>query len=195
MRYLRAALLTRGIAARFGRRVIAIRAAGIVVLLTIAVPPGRLCAVELFDVARLAAMDQPQINLLLRTYPSDTVIQGATIDPFTGDRVPTITIPAYLDTGASGILLSTSVADSQAWNLPAQTYNGQTIVFNDIGVAGTAPFSVSQLLNGSMAHYQPGINDAQLEDPSIYTQHIGPFRAEVGPVVDPTNLFTQDPDF
>jgi len=192
MDYLRAADQSHGIANRQNRQriaiiLVAVAAAGALV-------PKAAFAVDLTDVARPAALDQPQINLLLRT-PSDTVIQGATIDPFTGDRTPTINIGAYLDTGASGILLSTSVADSQAWNLPAQTYNGQTIVFNDIGVAGSAPFNVSQQLNGSLAPYQPGINDTQLEDPSIYTQHIGPFRAQIGPIVDPTNLFTQDPNY
>src|SRR5262245_27755766 len=137
MGYLRAALVARGIAARFGRAGIAILAAAIAVFLAAVIQPGRLCAVELVNVAQPASIDQPQINVILRNQvggaPGPPLV-GETLDPITLGNVPTLTLQAYLDTGASGTLLSVPTATT--WGIPTATFNGQPVTYDDVGVVG-----------------------------------------------------------
>src|SRR5713226_3212082 len=78
---------------------------------------GQSMAIDFDGTARPAAMDQPQINILLRTSPTGAPLVG---DPETIDlgggiiitiTAATINIPAYLYTGSSGTLMSTSTAE------------------------------------------------------------------------------------
>ncbi len=94
----------------------------------------------------------PQINMLVRN-----VVNGVEGDPQVGqtlaividpDGTPdivkenTIDITAYLDTGTSSTLLSTDTAS--VWGIPNSTFNGQQVQFQDIGIGGSANFTVSK---------------------------------------------------
>jgi hypothetical protein len=190
MGYLRAALVARGTAARFGRTGIAFLSAG-VALLTAVVQPDRLCAVELVNGAQPAAIDQPQINVIMRNQVSGAPgvpLVGQTIDPNTFENVPTLTLQAYLDTGASGTLIS--VPSAQTWGVPTATFNGQPVTYNDVGVVGTAQFNVSQPIYTQLAPYNPTVN-ALVEVNTDYSQIAPKYSAVSGPItiqVGPSNL-------
>jgi hypothetical protein len=187
MGYHRAALVARGIAARFGRAGIAILATAIAVFL--AIQPGRTCAVELVDVAQPAAIDQPQINVIMRNQVSNAPgppLVGATTDPMNPfATVPTLTLQAYLDTGSSGTLIS--VPTAQAWGIPTATFNGQPVLYNDVGVVGTAQFNVSQPIYTQLAPYNPTANQAVEVNTNYtavapyYSAISGPIALQVGP--------------
>ena len=153
-------------------------------------------AVDFAGIAQNGAIDQPQVYMLLRTTPSGTPIVGQTTDPNDPfGTVPSIGIQAYLDTGASGILISTPTA--QAWGLPNSTYNGQTVTFDDIGVAGTAAFNVSNPIYAGVAPFTPTSNT---EDVSTYVPVTSggnplPLRLEMGPADTGDNSLTGDLDF
>jgi len=154
-------------------------------------------AVDLVGVSQSAAVDQPQIYMLLRDSPTGTPIVGATADTNPSDpfgTVPTIGIQAYLDTGSSGILVSTATA--QAWALSNSTYNGQTITFNDIGVGGTAAFNVSQQLYAGVAPYTPTTNteDATAYLPVSSGGSPTSLRLEIGPADTGDNSLTGNLD-
>jgi hypothetical protein len=69
-----------------------------------------------------ASLDQPQINVLFRDAPTGDPLGGT--GPDDG-----LLIKAFLDTGASGVLLSLESAEGLP--LDAGTYNGQTVPFTD----------------------------------------------------------------
>jgi len=192
MNYCRAALLTRGIAARFGRAGIANLAAAIAALLTTATQPEGLRAVELVDVAQPASIDQPQINVIMRNMVSGAPgppLVGATTDPNDPfSTVPTLTLQAYLDTGASGMLISS--ASGTAWSVPNATFGGQPVLYNDVGVVGTAQFNVSQPIYTQLAPYNPTVNSL-VEVNTDYSQVAPKYGAISGPIavqVGPNNL-------
>jgi hypothetical protein len=119
-------------------------------------------AVDLNGIGQPAAIDQPQIYMSLHNTPGGAPIVGQTTGIF-GDIESTIGIQAYLDTGASGILISQQTAD--AWHLANSTYNGQTVKFEDVGVVGSAQFTVSNPIYAKVAPYT---SDADPEDQSKY---------------------------
>src|SRR5438045_419340 len=80
-----------------------------------------------------AAIDQPQVYAIFRNSPTGNPLGGN--GPDDGYAVK-----SYLDTGASGILLSQEAAASDALNLTRATFNGEPVHFTDIGVAGGAEF-------------------------------------------------------
>jgi hypothetical protein len=141
-------------------------------------------AVDLVGVAQSACIDQPQVYMSLSTTAGGTPIEGQTEDPDPNDpfgTVPTIGIQAYLDTGSSGLLVSTATA--QAWGLTNSTFNGQTVTFNDIGVGGTAAFNVSLPLYPAVAAFTP---TTSTEDTTAYLPITGggnpaSMRIEIGP--------------
>src|SRR5437879_6192260 len=65
-----------------------------------------------------AALDQPQVYAIFRNSPSGNPLGGT--GPDDGYAVK-----AFLDTGASGVLLSQEAAASDALNLTRATSNGQ----------------------------------------------------------------------
>ncbi|MCC7085473.1 MAG: PEP-CTERM sorting domain-containing protein [Pirellulales bacterium] len=156
---------------------------------------GSASAIDLDGISAPAAIDQPQINVLIRTAPGGNPIVGDVSDPlnpFNPDPVPSINFQAYLDTGASGILLSNNTA--LGWQLANDTYNGTPIIYEDVGVAGSDPFHVSQPLYFGFAPYQPAANAAveyqAVYNPQIaahYSQETGPVRAQIGPVSNGTD--------
>jgi hypothetical protein len=130
-----------------------------------------------------AALDQPRINALLRRTAGGAPL---TADFGTG---PIFNIQAFLDTGASGVLLSTDTADFLGVvrsRFPSP--GGPLVVFEDVGVGGSSPFNVSETLHVSLARFHP---DTSVDDPATlnteYNQSQGPLRAQIGPLVDDPN--------
>jgi hypothetical protein len=113
------------------------------------------------------ALDQPQINAIIR--PS------AGADPYVADDVfegKGFNITAYLDTGASGILLDGDLADNlqnaTTTGLPRQTVNGNPVYFQDVGAVGTDVFGISQPFHLSVAPYHPNIDQKVLDGETQY---------------------------
>jgi hypothetical protein len=144
-------------------------------------------AVNLSDIYA-AALDQPQINAMV-TIGSNTTPQMATTESFdfeTGEftTIKTFTIPAYFDTGASGILFSTPT--SLQFGIPATA-----TIYSDVGVGGTSDFQVSPDLKIALAHFYPRNDLDQFADAgqtipitSMYQPLPAPntsVRAQVGP--------------
>ena len=120
-----------------------------------------------------AALDIPRAwALLQRSLDTDPLIAS---DPFFGD---TFNVEVFYDTGASGVLLSKETADALGVN--RATHNGEPILFEDVGVAGSSFFEVSEPLHVSLAPY--GVerdldNIATYQE--VYDQKFGPVRLQV----------------
>ena len=150
------------------------------------------------------ALDQPQVNVLLR--PSATDDPWIYDDVFVGQG---FNVNAFLDTGASGILINGDSAaalyrpgNTSATDLPRQTFNGKPVYFEDVGVAGGDRFTISQPIHVSVAPYHPDIDqkisDSQDQfnaqgnfngvDLSYYGTKVDGIRAQVSaPNPDPNN--------
>src|ERR1700690_39058 len=157
-------------------------------------------AVDLTGLVQSAAIDQPQINMLGRN-----VVNGVAQAPQVGQTLDigfdnqgnpiiisntTVNITAYLDTGSSGMLISPDTAstwvDTSGSGVPNSTYNSQTVGFADIGVGGTANFTVSKPVALQLASYTPTVNAAVVSTTSTaqyYPQYI-PAQLEIGPNAD-----------
>jgi hypothetical protein len=134
-----------------------------------------------------AALDQPSINALI----SDT-LGGAPLTAEDGG-ITYFNIEAYYDTGASGILLSNETAEGLG--LEHSTYNGQEVVYQDVGVAGTSDFFVSDPVYLNLAPYVPNADIDNLSSYStVYTQSFGPVRTEIGPTIPPIDPNLQNLD-
>src|SRR6476619_3426049 len=96
--------------------------ASLVVLLLLT---SSLSAVEIEGV-QPAALDQPRVNLHLR--------REAKGQPLVAKKMgeQTINVQAFLDTGASGIMLSTTTAD--ALGVKRMRAGDTNVVFHDVGV-------------------------------------------------------------
>jgi hypothetical protein len=145
-----------------------------------------------------AALDQPRINFILRPVSSS--------DPYIYDDVEGgkgFNVDAYLDTGASGILISgdaaAAVEHGGTVGLPFKTFNGRPVWFEDVGVSGSEFFEVSAGFNVSVAAYHP-LTDERVAagkaaydengsfagvDLSFYNNTTNNVRAYVSPVGDP----------
>jgi hypothetical protein len=170
--------------------------------------PHQALAVDLVGLAQSAAVDQPQINMLVRNIgangPGDPLTAQTVVgydDNFNPITAPSINITAYLDTGSSGSLLSTSTAtgytDSTGHGIPNSTFNGQTVKFADIGVGGTANFTVSKPIVMQFAPYTPTTNDllanaADATYAQYYPQQLNA-QIEIGPSDDGSQSLTGDP--
>ena len=118
-----------------------------------------------------AALDQPRVNLHLR--------RDANGQPLVAKKLgqETINVQAFLDTGASGIMLSTTTAD--ALGVKRMGAGDANVVFHDVGVGGTDEFNVSEPLFIFIA---PFGRTGEPDDPSGYPITVGPVRAQVGPL-------------
>jgi hypothetical protein len=148
------------------------------------------------------ALDQPQVNALFRRSPTgDPLTTGSTTD------AADFTVGAFLDTGASGHLLSNETAGYHDPNDPSNdvdglgvqrdaSVGGQRTVFEDVGGGGTVQFNVSEPLYMQLASYNqntvygdpndpPGTFRPQLSD---FGPVSGPVRTQVGPVVRPADF-------
>ncbi|MEX2138961.1 MAG: hypothetical protein WD894_06845 [Pirellulales bacterium] len=151
-------------------------------------PPGVVLATDLPGVLP-AALDQPRINAVLRRTPTG--------DPLTADfgGVRGFNIDAFFDTGASGVLLSKETAEAlgvQKLKHP-DPQSGQLVdvEFEDVGVAGSEFFGVSEELYVSLSPYfEPG------QEPTLpsYNQTFGPIRTQISledanPLIGPLDIF------
>ena len=107
------------------------------------------------------SVDLPKILFLLKHSPGEPPIPSSSEGMFAVNY-------AYLDTGASGILLSLETAEDLQIAIDA---NGQ---FVDTGIAGDEYFNVSEPLYIGTADY----NAANPEDPNIYYLY-GPWHFQV----------------
>lgn len=115
-----------------------------------------------------ASLDQPQIHSIFRASPTG--------NPFGGTSATTgYDVKAFLDTGASGILLSQETAD--ALGLTRATSGGQNITFTDIGVAGGEAFDVSTPVYGALAPVRSVFDGDQPVE--AFNQPFGPVRTQI----------------
>lgn len=133
----------------------------------------RLAVAQDIEGVQPAALDQPRINVLVRTEANGKPLMAK------ANGEEGFNIEAFLDTGASGLLLSKQTAD--ALHVQPETYKTpdkktQPIVFTDVGVGGGDKFHVSQPLYFSFAPFHP---HAAVEDPASYKVSIGPARAQI----------------
>ncbi len=123
-----------------------------------------------------AALDQPQINVLLRTSPTSSPLEADF-----GIDGSTICIQAYFDTGASGILLSRDTAEAMKTSagldgVVRSTSGGTPVTFYDVGVSGLQPFDVSEPLYVGLESFGTGLDT---ENPTNYNQTFGPVRVQI----------------
>ena len=132
-----------------------------------------------------AALDQPRISAIVR-YPA------ASSDPLFADFGDnrTFNITAFLDTGASGVLLSPNT--TSGLGIP----NVPGVKFYDVGVGGEQAFDVSMPIHISIANSTTVVDEHILAqedefnnrptpsfqgiDLSVYKQNYGPIRAQLG---------------
>jgi hypothetical protein len=133
-----------------------------------------------------AALDQPRVNICLRRD-----IKGQPLSA-KGDRGlaqllgglgggggddggATINIEAFLDTGASGILISRTTAT--ALGIRLATARGGEVAFHDVGVGGTEAFGVSEPLYIALA---ANLGNGGPDNADGYGKPFGPVRAQIG---------------
>ena len=121
-------------------------------------------AAQDIDGVQPAALDQPRVTLLIRRGPAGRPLVGHT------DGGDASAVEAFLDTGASGLLLSEHTAASLG--VTRERAGAAEVRFHDVGVGGRDAFAVSEPLVGSIIT----TDDAE-RHPTF-----GPARAEVGPV-------------
>ncbi len=131
-------------------------------------------AVDIFGV-QAGSLDQPRMNFVVESaatglpYDYEGIFGGQSINIF-----------AFLDTGASGIVISDASADEL--DLPRQP----GVEFFDVGVGGFTLFDVSQPVVIRAAPYTETNIDNKANYKTIYNQASGPYNIQVGP----TNAIT-----
>ena len=121
-----------------------------------------------------AALDQPRINAVLRRTPDGPVLSTEIF----GETV--YNIEAFFDTGASGVLLSDQTAEAlgvQRLRYPDPN-TGQLVEFEDVGVAGSSVFNVSEQLYVGLSRFLEPLDSPAL---NTYTQTFGPLRLQISP--------------
>lgn len=119
-----------------------------------------------------AALDQPRVNAIIRAAPGADpyIYDDALQDDYKSFNID----PAYLDTGASGILLSGDVTTflqnphTGATGIANQTYNGKDVIYEDVGVAGSDRFNVSVPISLSIAPFHPNIDQKISDAQDLY---------------------------
>jgi hypothetical protein len=117
-----------------------------------------------------ASLDQPRIFLQVRRGPGGPALSVKV------EKEQTAAIEAFLDTGASGIVIADSTA--KALKLKSEQMGGKKATYEDVGVGGSEEFGVSEPLWISVAPYSSntdGDNDAD------YSRPIGPMRTQLKP--------------
>ena len=140
-------------------------------------PRRLLSAAYVINGVQPAAYDQPQINALLRNTPT-----GAPITADDGLGGTSFDITGFLDTGTSGVVLSQETA--QALNLNPASYNGQQIIYEDVGVGGLDQFYESSPVYANMGPFTDNFDGT---DATAYDQQFGPFPLQINTQpADPT---------
>ena len=127
-------------------------------------------AIEI-DGTQPLAFDQPQVNAVLQPEA------GGQPYGFSFGGFSTFNITGFLDTGASGIVISQSTADGfEVPTAPGVTYS-------DVAVGGSTDFSVSTPLNVRIA----ASNNLGIDNPAtfqtVYNQVTTSVRTQVGPAL------------
>lgn len=141
------------------------RWAGIVFLLTTSAA----LAIDIEGV-QPASLDQPRVHIHLRRDPKG--------QPLSTKAEKAINIQAFLDTGASGVMLSTTTADALGVKREADA-KGVKVVFQDVGVGGGDQFNVSEPL---FVFAAPFGKTGEPDDATGYPIAFGPARTQVGPL-------------
>jgi Aspartyl protease len=119
------------------------------------------------------ALDQPQVSARFFTSAGDPLTLTGSFG------FPTTDITAYLDTGASGVVISTSTATDPFTGTGLVPLSGAT--FSDFAIGGPTMFAVSEPLNMDVGSSSIFVGPA-------YNQQFGPIRVQIGPIdvpVDP----------
>lgn len=129
--------------------------------------PGAVHAIDIQGILP-TAFDQPQINVAVE-------VNGKILNDFFGELYP---MTAFLDTGASGILISSMWADS-VLEIDRAMHNGQPVRFGDVGVGGSEFFDISEPITLHIAPYAGDI-DPWVYDPEVYNQTLSQVRTQIG---------------
>jgi hypothetical protein len=133
-------------------------------------------AVEISGVQPFA-LDQPRVYAMLQR-PGQS---GPLMDSFGA-----FTFDAFLDTGASGFILSRDYASFLG--VQNQQIAGQNVEFATVGASGSAGFNISEILNVGISPYHP---DVPLDDLSTiattYTHGVDAVRIQVEQNFTPIN--------
>ena len=124
------------------------------------------------DGVQPAGLDQPQVHAFFRRGPNDAPL------PASASGISSFDVQGYLDTGTSDVLLSQETAQSFAIN--NETFNGQTVTYSDVGIAGSQQFNVSEPLYTALAPFQPTVDADNINDyQTVYSQTYGPLRIAI----------------
>ena len=134
------------------------------------------------DGVQPAALDQPRVNVML--------LRPGSPKPLVANVSGTATsnVEAFLDTGASGVMLSIHSANllgiqNEKGKSDAAPPAGDDAQFEDVGVGGATPFAISEPVSILLAPSDADVqSDTGVPQPAVYTQKYGPLRTEVGPL-------------
>lgn len=120
-----------------------------------------------------AALDQPRVHLHLRREAKGKPLMAGE------GKETTINIEAFLDTGASGVMLSTKTADALGVRRERVAGKDEKVVFHDVGVGGGDAFNVAEPL---LLYIAPYGRTGEPDDADGYPIHVGPLRPQIGPL-------------
>jgi hypothetical protein len=143
---------------------------------------------EDIDGVQPAAIDQPRVNLIVRRQPGGPPLMGKSM----GQDI--FNVEAFLDTGASGVMLSPNTASTLGVQREKSAGVGSTdgeARFKDVGIGGGSEFAISDPIYLSIAPMAPNV-DVEQQDAiaTTYTQSCGPLRAQIGPLESNLDLLT-----
>jgi hypothetical protein len=151
--------------------------------------PALASATDIHGVKEVAA-ELPQVFVLLRRPALDNLGQPIPPDEVTplGNDGEFAAIAAYLDTGASGILISSGTAHPTfGVDVHNETIGGEPVKFLDVGTTETGAFHVSELLDFEIAAYPGPPVDLSFDDmPAINDtfEYLGRLRTQLSPQPD-----------
>lgn len=123
------------------------------------------------DGVQSVALDQPRIHAFFRYTPGGQPLVAE------GPGFQTFDVTAFLDTGSSGMLLSKETAE--ALGIGNAIYDGDPVIFSDVGVGGMENFHVSDQVYAALASFPNDLVDDLDTYASVYTQTYGPIRTQV----------------
>jgi predicted aspartyl protease len=129
--------------------------------------PAAAPAVDAIEGVQSAALDQPRVYVQLKRSPRGPALGGAGEDGGVFE--------AFLDTGASGVMLSGEALDRLGVK-KEKSARGEEVVFEDVGVGGADKFRVTEQLFVTLAGYPNADQDA-----GAFARVVGPFRMQVRP--------------
>jgi hypothetical protein len=138
------------------------------------------CRADDIDGVQPASLDQPRVNVILRRKPAGQPLNAKTADGEVGSN-----IEAFLDTGASGVVLSENTAQQLGIKREMGAGKPYEARFADVGVGGGSQFAISEPIFISIAPMAPNVNvdvDRQADMDAIYKTNAGPICAQVGPL-------------